>query len=194
MNLASLLRSGRKPTVVGFDDGPFEKKERAIVPVCGVVCSGTRFEGMLWGQTIHDALNATEVVSRMLTGSKFASQAHVVLLDGITMGGMNVLDLPFLHQAVGVPVVAVMRRMPNIDKFKQVIQRIPNASERLRRLEAAGPLYQTENAVFQVIGESPEVISLLLPRLTDVGKVPECLRLAHLITSAVVTGVSGRRA
>jgi hypothetical protein len=33
-----------------------------------------------------------------------------------------------------------------------------------------------------------------LTQLTDTGHVPECLRLAHLIGSAVKTGTSGQRA
>ena len=41
---------------------------------------------------------------------------------------------------------------------------------------------------------SPEAIASVLQRLTDCGKVPEALRLAHLIGAAIVKGESGRSA
>ncbi|MDF5732877.1 MAG: hypothetical protein PUP92_34010 [Rhizonema sp. PD38] len=41
---------------------------------------------------------------------------------------------------------------------------------------------------------NPEVIALVLKRLSDCGHVPEALRIGHLITAAVVKGESGRQA
>ena len=194
MKLSSLLQSGRTPTIIGFDDGPFLKQKGASVPVCGVVCSGTRFDGMVWGQTTHDGLDAGQVIVQLLQQSKFASQVHAVLLDGITMGGMNIIDLPYVYSQLQVPVVAVMRKAPNLQKFIGVANRLPHPEERNRRIKAAGVIHQQKCAVFQVVGEEADTIATLLSRVTDTGKVPECLRLAHLITSAVVTGVSGKRA
>jgi len=42
--------------------------------------------------------------------------------------------------------------------------------------------------------DDPAIVGAALATLTDRGKVPEPLRLAHLIGAAVVTGQSGRRA
>jgi hypothetical protein len=61
-------------------------------------------------------------------------------------------------------------------------------------LRRAGIIYAFEPFFFQVCGEQPEVIARVLQRLTDTGKVPEALRLAHLIGAAVITGVSGSSA
>ncbi|MFP2934395.1 hypothetical protein ACLESO_56630 [Pyxidicoccus sp. 3LG] len=43
-------------------------------------------------------------------------------------------------------------------------------------------------------GAEPPLVAEALARVTDRGNVPEPLRLAHLIGSAVVTGQSGQRA
>lgn len=43
-------------------------------------------------------------------------------------------------------------------------------------------------------GASPKVTAQTLTSLTDRGKVPEALRLAHLIGATVVKGESGKRA
>ncbi len=48
--------------------------------------------------------------------------------------------------------------------------------------------------VFQVCDENPDVVASALQRLTDCGKVPEALRLAHLISAAVIKGESGSSA
>ena len=160
----------------------------------GVVCAGTRFEGLLWGELRKDGWRATETVSGMLQGSKFLPQVHVVLLDGIAFGGLNMVDLPRLAEALERPCIAVMRRAPDLAAMRRAIAQLPRAAERLRLLERAGPIHHCRPFVFQVVGLSPEVAAEALGRLTDTGHVPEPLRLAHLIGAAVRTGQSSRRA
>ena len=133
-------------------------------------------------------------VAELIVQSKFIAQAHVVLLDGITFGGCNVIDLPNLHSRLQVPVVAVMRRPPNLERFKHVTQQLPESEERWRRTQAAGPIHQIDGWTFQCVGEETGTIAKVLDRLTNNGKVPEALRLAHLIGSAVMLGESTNRA
>lgn len=195
MEIEKLLECGRKIRVIGFDDAHWRENEDGVpVSVAGIVCSDTRFEGMLWGELTKDGLDATEAIGNLLGESKFARQVQLILLDGITFGGANVVDMPELSRAAGVPVIAVMRKVPRLEKFKHVLSRLPHADERLRRLEAAGPIYELDEFVFQVIGLPPKVAASALKRLTDVGLVPEALRVSHLIGSAVKLGQSGKRA
>lgn len=194
MKLARLLALGRTPRVLGFDDAPFAKRRGAVVPLVGVLCNGTRFEGMLWGKARRDGWGATEALARMFEGSKFRDQAHVLLLDGIAVGGFNVVDLPALHARVGVPCAAVMRRAPDLAAVHHAIGRLPQAPRRLAVLARAGEVHQRDGYVFQVMGEEPAVMAATLKALTREGNVPEALRLAHLIGSAVMLGESGRRA
>jgi len=196
--LGQLVRAGRRLCAVGFDDGPFGRHRGAPVPLAGVVTVRTRFEGLLWGATTRDGDDATERIAELLTGSKFGPQVHVVLLDGIAVGGLNVVDLPALAAAVGVPCVAVMRRMPDRAAMRRAMLRTPDPDQRWARVERAGPIHRVGGFVFQVQGhdpaDTPADVASALASLTDRGKVPEPLRLAHLIGAAVVTGQSGRRA
>jgi hypothetical protein len=194
MELASLLRLNRVIRVIGFDDAPFIRNAGGSVSVAGVVCAGTRFEGMVWGQVEQDGWDATDVILELLLGRKFLPQLHVALFDGIAFGGFNVIDLPKLSEQLQLPCVAVMRRMPNLAAVEQAIRRLPQPEQRLERLQRAGIIYAYPPFFFQVSGACPKVTFSVLERLTDCGKVPEALRLAHLISAAVIKGESGSTA
>lgn len=180
--------------VIGFDDTPFAKRPGVRVSICGVVCAGTRFEGMVWGHVRRDGWGSTDEVCRLLEGGKFLPQVHLVLLDGLAFGGFNVIDLPRLAGRLERPCVAVMRRPPNMPAFEAAIRKLPRPERRLDLVRKAGAIHQIGHSVFQVAGAEPDVIAPILARLTDTGHVPEALRLAHLIGSAVKSGESSRRA
>ncbi|MGB3264457.1 MAG: DUF99 family protein [Microcoleus sp.] len=194
MKLAELLRLDRTIKVIGFDDAPFSRTSGGLVSVAGVVCGGTRFEGMVWGQVLPDGLDATDAICQLLLGGKFLPQLHLVLLDGIAFGGFNIIDLRELASRLQIPCVAVMRRQPDLAAIEKALGYLPDLEYRLELLRRAGKIYAFEPFFFQVCGEQPEVIAAVLQRLTDTGKVPEALRLAHLIGAAVITGVSGSSA
>jgi hypothetical protein len=179
---------------VGFDDAPFVRRRGARVAVAGVVCAGTRFEGMVWGHVRQDGWDATDAIAGLLLGGKFLPQIHLVLLDGLSFGGLNLVDLPALAALVRRPCVAVLRRAPDLGAVARAVGRLPRPARRLRLLERAGPVHVHPPFHFQVAGGGPEGIGPALERLTDRGRVPEALRLAHLVGAAVVRGESGRRA
>ena len=180
--------------VVGFDDAPFLRQSDEEVYLAGVVCALTRFEGMVWGQVQPDGWDATDTICQLLLGSKFLPQLHLVLFDGIGFGGFNIVDLPRLASRLQLPCVTVMRRYPNLEKMKVAMGRLPHLEKRLDLLQRAGTIHVYPPFFFQVCGEEPQIIAEVLTRLTDCGKVPEALRLAHLIGAAVVNGESGSQA
>ena len=194
MRLETLLRRGRTIRAIGFDDAPFRRGRRGLVGVAGAVTAGTRFEGLVWGHVRQDGWNATDTLLRLLEAGKFLPQLHLVLLDGIALGGFNVVDLPLLAERLGLPCVACMRRYPDRLAMERAIANLPRPQARLTRLDRAGPIHELNGFTFQVFGADPSVTSEALAQITDRGQVPECLRLAHLIGGAVITGESGRRA
>ena len=185
---------GRTLRAAGFDDAPFARGRRGDVGLAGVVCAGTRFEGLVWGRVRQDGWNATEAVARLLVGGKFLPQLHLVLLDGIAFGGFNVVDLEALAARLGRPCAAVMRRAPDLAAVERALRHLPRPERRLDLLRRAGPVHHLGGFVFQVRGAPPEPTARALARLTDRGNVPEPLRLAHLVATAVRTGESGNRA
>ncbi len=179
---------------IGFDDAPFGRRRGSRVLLAGAVCVGTRFEGLVVGRVRRDGWNATAEICRLLLGRKFLPQVHIVLLDGIAFGGFNVVDLQALARRLDRPCVALMRRSPDLAAVERAIRRLPSPDRRLQLLRSAGPIHRLAPFVFQVQGAEPDAVHDVLCRITDKGHVPEALRLAHLIGSAIVTGESGRRA
>ena len=193
-SLVEPIRKHKKLRAIGFDDSPFTPNVDLLVSVAGVVCSGTRIEGMLWGNIERDGLDATDVLRDIVLQSKFHDQANVILTDGITMAGFNMIDIERLADSLKIPCIAVMRRLPDLPEFFVAMQNVDRQTERKDIVLRAGDIHSLNGFHFQVAGCNPELAATALMRLTDTGDVPESLRLAHLIGAAVKTGESSKRA
>ncbi len=192
--LEQLIQQDLNIRVIGFDDAPFKSRRNSSVKIAGVVCSGIRFEGMLWGEVRSDGNDATDVLSDLLLNSKFNDQVHMVLIDGLAFGGFNLVDLPELAARLDRPCVAVMRKFPDMAAIRKALMHFDDHEVRLGLIEKAGEIYTEGNVYFQVIGEEPEITAEVIKRVSDQGYVPEALRLAHLIGAAVINGESSKRA
>lgn len=192
--IAELLRLNKKLRVIGFDDAPFDRARGSVVNVSGIVCAQTRFEGMLYGETVKDGDDATQLLVDMLCNSKFASQINLILTDGIAFGGFNIIDLPQLAQQTGIPCIAVMRKQPDMAAIDNALVKFDDYAKRKATLLKAGEIYQHHPFYFQCQGIEPDIAVKALTQCTDTGHVPEALRLAHLIGSAIKTGQSSSRA
>ena len=193
-SLEELYISNKNIRVIGFDDSPFLSTKGLPVKVSGVICSGTRFEGMLIDDIEKDGNNATDVLITMLKNSKFYDQIHLVLIDGIAMGGFNIIDLALLSKSLNRPCMAVMRRQPDMDSIDNALKHFDDYHERTEVIKKAGEIYNHNSFYYQVHGCEPLVAGKVLCKLTDNGNVPEALRLAHIIGSALVKGESGKGA
>lgn len=195
MSLERAVQKQETLRVVGFDDSPFDRDARAVnVFVSGIVCAGTRFEGMVSTKIRKDGWNATSKVVDALRDGKFLPQLHMVLFDGIALGGFNVVDISAVSMALQIPAVAVMRSEPDFDAIALAVECLPRPEQRLEMIQRAGDIHAAEHCFFQVAGAEAEVVAQALPLLTDSGHIPEAIRIAHLVGSAVVTGESGKRA
>jgi hypothetical protein len=167
-----------RTNVVGFDDAPFEREWRGDVLLVGAVCSRTRLDGVVSGRVRRDGANATRV-----------------LLQGIAVAGFNVVDVHALHEALGVPVIAVVRRQPDFSSIRRALfARVAGAERKWRLIERAGKLDAVRGVLVQRVGITLDHARELLAATTLHGNLPEPLRLAHHIAGGVTTGASRGRA
>jgi len=194
MRLARLLESDKTLRTIGFDDQPFERDGGGTVGVAGVVCKQTRFDGMVWTEVRVDGSEATRSLRESLEGGKFLDQLHAILLDGIALAGFNVVDLPELAEALDLPCIAVVRTRPDFDGIRNALEHVDHSENRFETIRRAGDVHAADRAYFQVRGCPPEVARRVVDTLSVRGHIPEPIRLAHLVATAVASGESGRRA
>lgn len=188
------MRTNRYAHVIGFDDAPFASDHRGDVLVVGAVYSGCRLEGVLSGKVRRDGVNATRTLIRLVTGSRFSGHVQVVLLQGIALAGFNVIDLQGLHNAVGLPVIAVARKQPDFNGIRDaLLKRVPGGARKWSLIQRLGPMERAGEVFVQRAGISLESVDQLIRRLAVNSTLPEPLRTAHLIAGGITMGESRHR-
>jgi endonuclease V-like protein UPF0215 family len=181
--------------VVGFDDGPFPRAHRGDVPVVGTVFSETTLTGIVSGRVRKDGRNATDVLARLVTGSKWAPQLQLLMLQGIALAGFNVVDLAGLRRLTGLPVLVVARHAPDLGAIRDaLLSRVRGGAARWALVEAAGPMEPCEGIWVQREGLSFGGAADVIRRTAIHGRIPEPLRAAHLIAGGAFGGESRGRA
>ena len=177
--------------VIGFDDAPFPPKKIGPVPVVGAVFASRRFEGILVGQVERDGVDAAARLSDLVSKSRSAEHIQLVLLQGITMAGFNVVDVFALHDSLRVPVLVVSRKLPNVERFRDALTRhIPGGISRWAIVERLGPMEPMGSVYVQRVGIDQEKAAAVLRNLTIYGNIPEPLRTAHIIAGGLAEGHS----
>ena len=131
----------------------------------------------------------------MISSSRFATHAQLVMLQGIALAGFNVVDLQGLHAALALPVLVVARRAPDLAAIREaLLTHVPGGARKWALIEQAGPMEPTAGVFVQRAGLSLADAEHVVKRLAVHGKLPEPLRMAHLIAGGVTLGESTRRA
>lgn len=181
--------------VIGFDDGPFDRFARGQhVLLVGAVFARTRLDGVVSGRVRHDGRNATDRMIALVRDSQFDRHVRAVLLGGIAVAGFNVVDIHGLCAALERPVVVVARRPPRFALIRRALANVPGDARKWALIEAAGPMEPVRGVYVQRAGISLADTQALLEATTSHGKLPEPLRIAHLIAGGIGAGKSHGRA
>lgn len=181
--------------VIGFDDAPFPRAHKGDVPVVGCVFSETTLTGVVSGKVRKDGRNATDVLAGLVSGSKWAPQLQLVMLQGIALAGFNVVDLAALRRLTGFPVLVVARHAPDLGAIRDaLLSRVPGGARKWALVEAAGPMEPCAGVFVQRAGLSLGDAADVICRTALHGRIPEPLRSAHLVAGGVYGGESRGRA
>jgi endonuclease V-like protein UPF0215 family len=184
--------------VLGIDDSAFSFDEDDVVIVGAVVRMPNYLEGVLKTTAEVDGSDATERLVEMIGGSRYAENLAAIMIDGIAVGGFNVIDIRGLHEELGVPVATVTRDEPDLRSMQAALKAKFPDWERRYELIVCTELNRVETqhkpVYVQVVGEELVNIKELITRSTVLGALPEPIRIAHLIATAIKTGESHGRA
>jgi endonuclease V-like protein UPF0215 family len=180
--------------VLGVDDGVFIPRTRGTVNVVGVVYrGGCWFEGVMHAEITIDGLDATEKIAAMITGSPYYGEIRVVVLDGVTFAGFNVVDISELSRRIDLPVISVVREKPDLEKTRNALKNLPDFEIRWRAMENAGKLFEVEtrkgeNPVYMhIAGILLEDAEKIMKKTSTRSLIPEALRVAHIIASGLTS-------
>lgn len=192
MSWQNLRAIKREIRVLGIDDGAFVPHVRGEVLIVGVVFrGGLWFEGVMHTKIAVDGLDSTDKLSSMIVGSSHYPQLRVVVLNGITLGGFNVVDIKTLNSVTDLPVITVTRERPDLKEIHKALENLPKSKQRWDLILRAGePVEitsrnQKAKIYVQTAGISLDVAKKILRLTSTRSNVPEALRVAHLIASGI---------
>ena len=165
------------------------------MPMVAVMMEGCDVvEGVAIDAFPVDGPDATGYLANWIGGLRFHPSLQGIVLGGITLAGLGVVDMRDLARRLAASVVVVTRREPVDVRLIQALEtagladRIPIVERSPRATRVREGLYVAS------AGVEPEVAARLVLATLGKARVPEPLRLAHLIARAAVTGESRGRA
>jgi endonuclease V-like protein UPF0215 family len=180
--------------IVGIDDGFFLPHTSGKCKIVGVVFRGGYWlDGVMHTRVEIDGMDATKNIGTMIRESPHFGQLRVIMLDGVTFAGFNVVDTCELFEMTRLPVIAITREMPN---FRSIQKALKNLEFGEARLKAMGNLENIvkvftrkgERGIFmQATGLDLDLAKNIVQNTSTRSNIPEPLRVAHLIASGLTT-------
>jgi hypothetical protein len=178
--------------VVGIDDGVFTPRTEGYALIVGVVFRGGYWlEGVMHTKVKVDGMDANEKIGSMIVESPHSKQLRVVMLNGVTCAGFNVIDIKRLYEDTGLPVIAVTRQKPDFADIHKALENLPNSEKRWTSMQNAGELLEMftksrKAKVYLHVAGVGERDAKKIVRVTSTRSyVPEPLRVAHLVASGL---------
>ncbi len=181
--------------IIGWDDGPFEFDQEEMVPVVGAVTrGGERLDGVIKTEIEKDGINGTKRLATSINDSKHKQDLKLIMLDGITYGGFNVIDIVDLSEMTGIPVIAATKERVDKNSFREALSNMSRFEKRWKAVKKAGKIRQTRaresKLYYQKTAVSSEEAERAITITTIHSTIPEPIRLANLISKSFVSGES----
>ena len=182
--------------ILGIDDSPHTRKDKEVLCVGVIYRGGNYLDGLLSFKIKKDGKDATEKIIKSVNKSRHKNQLQLIMIDGITLAGFNLVDIKEVNKKTKLPIIAVMRKRPEMKKFLKALKRINKKGEKIIR--KAGKIFKLKinrkNLYIQLAGISEKKAEKILKLTSLHSLIPEPLRVAHLIASGIYFGESKGRA
>jgi endonuclease V-like protein UPF0215 family len=176
--------------VLGVDDGKFVPHTEGSAIVVGVVFKGGgSIDGVMHTHVAIDGFDATDQIAIMINSSPHCKQLRLIMLNGITFAGFNIVDIKKLHCAIVLPVIALTDDKPDLTSIHNALKNLSKSEERWNKVAEAGEIHEVTcrgKKLYMVISgvslsDAREIVVLTSTRSC----IPEPLRVAHLIASGI---------
>jgi endonuclease V-like protein UPF0215 family len=184
--------------ILGIDDGPFKFSHKKV-PIVGVIMRAPSYiECVCRSEVTVDGIDANEKLELLINSSNYKDQIRLIMFDGVALGGFNIIDIESLFKTTQIPITTITRTKPDMNLIKDTLKKhfsdwklrwesIENL-ELLRIETNYNPIY------IKHIGLEKSEVERLIRITTVRGALPEPIRVAHLIATALVKGESSGKA
>jgi uncharacterized protein len=176
--------------ILGVDDGQFVPHTKGTVIVVGVVFrGGSSIDGVMHTHVTIDGFDATDKLTSMINSSPHRKQLRLVMLNGITFAGFNVVDIKKLNLGTKLPVIALTREKPDLEAIHKALGNLPESEERWSMALSAGEIHEVtclgKKIYMELAGISLSDAKEIVELTSTNSCFPEPLRVAHLIASGI---------
>ena len=180
--------------LLGIDDSPFTFTDKYTTIIGVVMRGGNYLECVIKSQVSIDGEDATFVCKDIIKNSRHRKQLKAMLLDGIALGGFNIVDIESIFNSTKLPVITVTRDKPDFNKIETALKKNFIDWEKRLKLIKNGVIHKVNtnyNPIYVKcsgidIEEAKEIIKISTIR----GVIPEPIRVAHIIASGIIRGES----
>ncbi|MEM0157239.1 MAG: DUF99 family protein [Thermoplasmataceae archaeon] len=174
--------------ILGIDDGPFSRGMDRVCPIVGVLM---RLDGKL-EQVVSDSLTVDgDDVSEKVSGliERLRIRPSVVMAEGITFAGFNILDPGEFYEVTGIPFMSVRKGKPDLTAMIMAIRKHDKEALKkeniLKRISPDYTMLGGSEVVVNYAGMSLADAKRLILRASDDGILPEPVRVAHIVASTL---------
>ena len=178
--------------VVGIDEGYFPpefKRKRLQTILVAVLCDWTTPLDVKISRVTVDYDNVNDRVLELL--GKFKVKSDLIILDGVTYAGFNVIDPKTLNEELGIPIITVFKHNLNMDRIRTALYK--HFNDWRYRFTVIWNVYSNSRIIhtpwrplrISVYGIDENRAIDLIIRLQKVSPIPEPLRLADVIASGL---------
>ncbi len=179
--------------VLAVEDGGFAAKakgSRALL--LGVVMSNFTISRLLISSLEVDGLDATERMIEMVRKGRVS--IDLILLASISYGGFNLMDPIQIYRKLRIPVLVVNPEKPNNIAVKSALRKhFADWKKRFAVFQRAGAPHKLvlaggKSVYFHAYGIPKPRAMAAIRNLTVFGKIPEPLRVAHMLAHELSKG------
>ena len=134
---------------------------------------GSYIECVLRSKVSVDGTDATNICKEMVENTRHRKQLKVAMLDGIALGGFNVVNIQELYSATNLPIITVTRDNPDFEKIEKALRKnFEDWKDRLNLMKK-GELHRIEtshNPIYMkcagISSLSPSLYEFIIPLIT----------------------------
>ncbi len=173
--------------VVGIDDAPHQRGD-SITEIFFTFCRSKFLESVTHSTIQVDGLDSTQVILEELQHN--ANKFSLILLHGITLAGLNIVDITKISRELNKPILAMTENLIHGNSIQDAISQLPNFEERKLLIQKAGPLYYYKTHIgdipisYHKNGIDETLAIKFFKKFCIRSRLPEQLLLAHKIATA----------